>query len=90
MMFKPVLKKLTPLEVTLDDALYMPNLEATLSMGRNSCEAGWGLQRPQSNLISYQRLWEYYVNMETYRDAVAYDLDLTNSLTKESTNETMH
>ncbi len=81
--FNPKLRKQTYLEICVDDALYNRPYEEIMHHHKGSEFAGWGLTRPQSRLVSYQRLWEYYVNMEIYRDALAYDHNSTRGNTHE-------
>jgi hypothetical protein len=81
--FNPKLRKQSYLEICVDDALYNAPYEVMIQYNKGSEFAGWGCERPDSRLVSYQRLWEYYVNMETYRDALAYDIETTKGTTHE-------
>lgn len=71
--FEPKLRGRSYLEICVEDAMYNPTYEVCMQYNKGSEFAGMGLTRPDHFLTSYQRLWEYYVNMEVLRDAVYYD-----------------
>lgn len=70
-------RKMTLVECAIEDALYNPPYAVGSWQGRGSEDTGWGCTRPQAAGANYSRLWEYVVNIETYRAAAAADYALT-------------
>jgi hypothetical protein len=64
------------LELAVSDAMYKPPVEA-LPVHLFSEDAGMGLRKPDHPTVSYQRLWEYYTQMDILREAVKNDIALT-------------
>ncbi len=75
--FTPKLKRQSYLEICVDDAMYNAPYEVMIQHNKGTEYCGWGLERPDHFTVSYQRLWEYYVNKEIYMDAVIADYKLT-------------
>jgi hypothetical protein len=76
--FRPAKAKLV--DLCIEEAMYNPNVALTLQLGRTSEFAGMGLRKPDHFTVTYQRLWEYVVTMEIYKDAMVADMRVTGNI----------